>query len=85
MSDLLKMVKGTSTMLDDMVNWTKLQIKGDGAHFELNSLSDWLDKTINNLNEIAKTKGVRLKTSYDPSQKLYCDSILMTVVIRNII
>jgi len=82
---LLSMVQGTSHMLDDLVNYSKQKVDGQMASFAERNLGDWLDQTLDHLKQIAEFKGVHLKTSYNPHDRLYCDSILMTVVVRNLI
>ncbi len=84
-TSLQHMVQNTAHMLDDMVNWSKIQISGTTTSFAELSLSSWLNKTIDHLREIAKAKGVILKDQYNGRQKFYCDPILMTVIVRNLI
>lgn len=83
--DLLKMVQNTSHMLDDMVNWSKIQISGTRTNFQEVGIGYWLNKTVDHLREMAKAKGVMFLADYRGSDKLYCDPILMTVIIRNLI
>lgn len=84
-ASLLHMVQNTSHMLDDMVNWSKIQISGTTTSFSAVSLSSWLNKTVDHLRGIAQAKGVLLSEYYNGRTKLYCDPILMTVIIRNLI
>lgn len=83
--ELLKMVQNTSHMLDDMVNWSKSQIAGNHANFHLVSLGSWLNQTVEHLRGMAKAKGILFKDDYNGQEKVFCDPILMTVVIRNLL
>lgn len=79
------MVQNTSHMLDDMVNWSKLQISGQATSFHKQGIGSWLNKTVDHMRQMAKAKGVLFNDNYNGRLKLFCDSILMTVIIRNLI
>ncbi len=83
--DLHQMVQHTSHMLDDMVNWSKIQISGQTTNFHSRSLGSWLNKTVDHMKQLAKAKGVLFNADYNGRQKLFCDPILMTVIVRNLI
>lgn len=82
---LQEMVQNTSHMLDDMVNWSKVQISGQATNFHKQGIGSWLNKTADHMRQMAKAKGVLFNDNYNGRLKLYCDPILMTVIIRNLI
>jgi signal transduction histidine kinase len=85
LSDLHRTVKNTSSMLDDLVRWSKIQMGGQVTVMQNLPLSAWLDHTLSSLEQLAATQGVALSSSYDSEKELYCDGTLMTIIIRNII
>lgn len=84
-SELLNMVQTTGHMLDDMVHWSKGQLGGYQANFKEQTIGSWLNRTIEHLRGMAHAKGVGIDDDYNGSEKILCDPILMTVVIRNLL
>lgn len=84
--DLLRMVIGTSHMLDDMVHWSKGQLNAEqNTNFKRVSLGSWLNSTVEQIRSMAHAKGLSLTDDYPGMEKVYCDPNLMTVVIRNLL
>jgi two-component system sensor histidine kinase/response regulator len=81
---LLKMVRNTSHMLDDMLNWSQSQMQGQTTQFKKVALWSWLNPTIAHLKDMAHAKGLQLIENYNGRDQLYCDPNLMTVIIRNL-
>lgn len=83
--DLLKLVKGTSYMLDDMLHWSKGQLHGHNAAMSEQMLGPWLRPTLEHMEALAKAKNISLVSSYKSTQRVFIDPNMTTVILRNII
>lgn len=83
--DLLKLVKGTSYMLDDMLHWSKGQMHGHHAAISEQMLGPWLRPTLEHMEALAKAKNIRLVSNYKSTDRAFLDPNMTTVILRNII
>lgn len=83
--DLLKLVKGTSYMLDDMLHWSKGQLHGHNANISEQMLGPWLRPTLEHLEALAKAKNIRLVSEYKSTQRVFVDPNMTTVILRNLL
>ncbi|MFT6035827.1 MAG: two-component system sensor histidine kinase/response regulator [Marivirga sp.] len=83
--DLLKLVKGTSYMLDDMLHWSKGQLHGHNTNMNVLMLGPWLRPTLEHMEALAKAKNIRLTSDYLGTERVYIDPNMTTVILRNLI
>ncbi len=83
--DLLKLVKGTSYMLDDMLHWSKGQLHGHTVTKSEQMLGPWLRPTLEHMEALAKAKNIQLVSSFKSTARAYIDPNMTTVILRNII
>jgi two-component system sensor histidine kinase/response regulator len=83
--DLLKLVKGTSYMLDDMLHWPKGQLHGHNTNMNEQMLGPWLRPTLEHMEALAKAKKIRLKSDFSGTDRVFIDPNMTTVILRNLI
>jgi two-component system sensor histidine kinase/response regulator len=83
--DLLKLVKGTSYMLDDMLHWSKGQLHGHTTNMSEQMLGPWLRPTLEHMEALAKAKNIRLVSEYKSTQRVFADPNMTTVILRNLL
>jgi two-component system sensor histidine kinase/response regulator len=83
--DLLKLVKGTSYMLDDMLHWSKGQLHGHNTNMNVLMFGPWQRPTLEHMEALAKAKNIRLKSDYLGTERVYIDPNMTTVILRNLI
>lgn len=83
--ELQATVRFTAVMLDDVTKWSKEQVHGQKWNFKSQHLGSWLDETVGGLNHLSKLLGVELVHNYDSDSNVFCDEILMTIIIRNLV
>lgn len=83
--DLLKLVKGTSYMLDDMLHWSKGQLHGHTANMSMQMLGPWLRPTLEHMEALAKAKNIQIKSFYKATERAWMDPNMCTVILRNLI
>tara|TARA_R110001592_G_scaffold72390_2_gene221100 strand:- start:70362 stop:71702 length:1341 start_codon:yes stop_codon:yes gene_type:complete len=83
--DLLKLVKGTSYMLDDMLHWSKGQLHGHTTNMSEQMLGPWLRPTLEHMEALAKAKNIRLVSEYKSTHRVFVDPNMTTVILRNLL
>ena len=83
--DLLKLVKGTSYMLDDMLHWSKGQMHGHNTNLSTQMVGPWLRPTLEHMEALAKAKNIRLVSDYKATDWVFIDPNMTTVILRNLI
>ena len=81
---LLRMVRSTSRMLDQLLTWSKGQLHGHVFNLKAASLNKELNETFLFLQEIAKSKGIETQFKIS-DRKVICDPDMITIIIRNLV
>ena len=74
----------TYSLLNNLLSWSKSQMKGITPNFQYFEIMAHSDSTINQIRQQADGKGVLLE-NHIPMQKVYADPDMIDVVMRNLV
>jgi PAS domain S-box-containing protein len=83
--ELSKNLNYTSSLLDNLLHWSKSQLKGESIHPVANDMMDIVEHEIVYFNQKAAEKGIKLKHIIDASTMALVDAEMIQLVIRNLI
>lgn len=86
MSDtLMSRVENTTMLLDNLLNWSRSQMEGFNANPQPLDLGDLADRVVNQLDQNARAKDIKLENKISFEAKAVGDRDMVTLVFRNLI
>jgi len=83
--DLHSKVKSLNEMLNNLLEWSRSQMKGTTTQKEHVDISKMIHNNVSVFNQIAKEKGIHLSTDIEEGVKVYADENQIDCVLRNLI
>ncbi|MFB6340104.1 sensor histidine kinase [Saccharicrinis sp. FJH62] len=74
-----------NALMEDLLNWSKIQFEKQKIYFEVFKLNDIVNKVLNALLIIVHKKRITLDVSIDPKITVYADRNMVKMVMRNLI
>jgi len=84
-SELLKNTKRTYAMMENILEWSSFEIKGQNSQIKEIDLKSLFADTIEIMKTIAKQKGVNLTINYLSNPKLRLESDRLLLILRNLV
>ena len=78
-------VNDTSELLNNLLQWSRIQMKGIEPEKVQTNVSGLIDEIIRQLDPIASAKEVELKSEFTIQVRLYCDAEMLKIVLRNLV
>jgi len=84
-SELMEKLNTTSSMLDNLLNWAKSQLKGIQLNPELFELWELVNENIYLTQSLADNKQILLSGDIDQTLQVFADKEMIKLVLRNLI
>lgn len=78
-------VNDTSELLNNLLQWSRIQMKGIVPDKTQTDVSVLIDEIIRQLDPIASAKEVELKSEFSIQVQLFCDAEMLKIVLRNLV
>jgi len=82
---LNKDINYTNNLLENLLFWSKSQMKGFGPKKEFFNLRNLILREITQQYQVAKTKSITISHDIHPKHAVYADMVMLQTVIRNIV
>ena len=78
-------VNDTSDLLNNLLQWSRIQMKGNTPEKAQTEISQLIDEIIRQLDSIASLKQIKLKSEFTLHVQLFCDAEMLKIVLRNLV
>ncbi|MBW8686947.1 sensor histidine kinase [Chitinophaga rhizophila] len=83
--ELLTLTKNTSSLLTNLLTWSKLQMDGKGVRLSSENVHDAVERVLAIQRLLADKKAVNILSKVDPDVYITADHNMLDLVIRNLI
>lgn len=83
--ELLKNTKRTYTMMENILEWSSFELRGQNSRVREVDLKSLLGDTLEIMKSIAKQKGIALNTQFNANPILHLESDRLLLIVRNLV
>nr|MBI1229427.1 sensor histidine kinase [Cytophagales bacterium] len=84
-AELLKNTKRTYSMMENILEWSSFELRGQNSRVREVDLKSLLGDTLEIMKSIAKQKGIALHTQFNANPILHLESDRLLLIVRNLV